>query len=744
MQRTYSRTRWPLGAALLMIAVGVPACDARLTDSEDSLGLLQEGLSTSGNAPQLAAQPGTVVTNKKPNLLSGRGGLSFDVNATSAGTYHIRVWALGAQANSKLPVYLDQGSTPIATLTTTNNTWRHYDLIAADGSDVISLSVGNHTLSFRVQGDQVPDVESVEISKDKPPASNAEANFKGYIASLQARTLGADYRARKQAEASGVTALAAGPAPSDNFCSSLNFPFSYSYRGLFYLNASQAVTFETRKADPYGSDPVMYLFSQSNPQSYSWSNDDYNGLQSRISVTIPVAGYYYVLVRAYNPSSPGTSDLYKDNALYQSNIAIAGNRLYCSLNKTGMLNYFTGFISADPMLWLVEGSGFPGLIRAYNDDFGQPSGSFTNWGTMSRVRRNSSTPLSYAIVTAYSSSVTSAVSDLYLENEDGDIMPFFPNLPALDAIKSAPQDGSYNCIAWSGGTSSRWEWPPNPSDPWYDPNFLVGFDKWYGNTPSRFPGAFTYTRSGATEANAVVDLWALPNGTYTHGSVIKPGDNLPHGYWFESKPGGLSRTFHPPYALSGNDYGNVVAFYRWPGNVSAMATGTSAMTTTAAAPGSSEPTLEGAVRAGTAVIEQADLTSSEATKLQTLKGKLAAPAAQQFETLYNAWKATWTRPEIAIHSDPKKYAESAEYTKLLSFLQQQGKASWPHLIEKYLGGDRFTLIPIQELTLPAQEADMTRIRQESQQERFTPDGKYVVPSLETNMRKYVQAVLSKL
>jgi hypothetical protein len=408
-----------------------------------------------------------------------------------------------------------------------------------------------------------------------------------------------------------------------------------------------------------------------------------------------------------------------------------------------MLNYFTGFISADPMLWLVDqGTGSPGLIRAYNDDFGQPAGGDVNWGTMSRVRRNSSTSLSYAIVTAYSSSVTSAVTDLYLENEDGDIMSSFPNLKALDAIKSAPLDVNYNCIAYSGGVTAWWEWPLNAGDPWYDPNPLVAFDKWYGNTPSRFPGAFTYTRSGATEANAVVDLWAL-NGTYTHGSVIKPGDNWPHGYWFESKPGQLARTFHPPYALSGT-YGNVVAFYRWPGSVSAKATGTFAMTTAQAAPGSSEPALQDAVRAGTAVIEQAELTGSDSTKLQTLKGKLAAAAIQQFDKLYSAWKATWARPEIAIYSDPKKYAESAEYTKLLSFCQQQGKASWPLLFEKFVGGDRFTLVPIQELTLSAHEADLTKIRQDSQTERFTSDGKYVVPSLETNMKKYVQVVLSKL
>jgi hypothetical protein len=698
---------------------------------------------TSGQALASAIAPTALTTSKSVVVSTKSGaGRAFSVTLPSGGSYHIRAWALGVRQSGALTVFLDNEERPIGSITTRDSGWRTYDVTASNGTATIALPAGTHQLVFRSGGDRVPEVENVQLSKDGFSASAADQNYANYIANLKTRALPYDHAATKRAELSRALSPASSVA-SDNYCYSLNASLTYTYKELFSFSANQTVTFETKNSNVYGSDPVMYLVSLDNPQSLSWANDDSNGYQSRISVTIPSngAGMYWLLVRAYNPNSPGTSDLWKDNALYASNIPLAGNRLYCDLNKANLwLNYFTAYNGTDTMLWLVDqGNGFPGQISAHNDDYFQP-GDF-NWGQASRIHRSPiSNPLSYAIFNAYSSYAVATTTDVYLENEDSDIMSYFENLKAIDAIQSAPEDGDYNCISWSGGVTTWWEWPLNYGDPWFNADPLTAFDNWYGNTPKRFTGAYTYTRSGVDDSNAMVDLWAHgtspSNYSFTHGSVRKGGDGNPHGYDWESKPGGLTRTFHPRRALNGNSYGDVVYSYRWTGNTaSSVALATS---------GGNQPTLQDAVRAGLVVVESPTLSTVESSKLQSLKAAVSADATRRFETLYSAWKTTWGQPGNAAHSDPSQYGKSREYAALLAYCKQLGTASWALLFDKYIAGDRLVLVAIEDVALPSHASELSAIRSESARERYTNDGKYIVPSLEANITKFVQRLLTSL
>lgn len=688
----------------------------------------------------LQASPLVTTESKKPRLVQGSAGVgrAFDITVPQAGLYHVRAWLMGVNGGG-LVVYLDTQSQPVGTVARTDSGWHYHNVISATGAETLALPAGAHTLSFSSRGDDVPEVESLQFSTNTLPQGAEDENYTTYIAGLQAKSLPADY-ATKKATSSGGTTL--GDLPSDNYCYSIGMSFSYSYRSSFYFSAGQSVVFETRKAGPYASDPVLYLFSSSNPEAASWSNDDYNGRQSRIAATIPTAGYYTLLARTYNPSSPGTSDLYKDGTLYASNIALAGNKLACSLNKTGMaLNYFTSYLTGDSMLWVVDqaSGNSTGLVGAFNDDY-TVSSDFA-WGKASRVHRTSSLVPTYAIITAYSALNPTGTADVYLENEDSDIMWAFPNLKAADAIKSAPSSSVYRCISYSGGVTTFYTWPPDPSDPWYNADPLTAFDNWYGNRPSRYSGAWTYTRNGATVSTSIVDLWAL-NGTYTHGSVKKPGNGWPHGYDWESKPGTLTRTFHPRHALrsqSAGSYGDVVAYYIWTGQT-ASAAGASKV----AAAAGGRAMLTDALAAGVAVMEQPALTTAEASKLQTLKSALASSVSAQFERLYAAWRATWDRPELAILSNPDEFTKSREYSDLLQFCRQQKRQLWPLAFERHLAGDAFAFKLVQDLTLPELQAVLAGVRQESAQERYTADGKYVVPSLHANMTKFVQAALAQM
>lgn len=311
-------------------------------------------------------------------------------------------------------------------------------------------------------------------------------------------------------------------------------------------------------------------------------------------------------------------------------------------------------------------------------------------------------------------------------------MPVFENLKAIDAIMSAPYDPSYNCIAWSGGYDWDWIWPPREDlgGVWYDPDPQKAFDNWYGNHLSdgnyypRYSTAWYYDRASATPDNAVVDVWAHPGGAYTHGSVRAKGNAHSHGYDWESKPGGLTRTFHPRSALHGSSYGEIYQHY-----FGAGVTGTA-------------QTLSEAVATGTDVVEHVSLTQAETEKLSRLKAALPAETVEAFQGMYGAWKKTWSDPKIAVHSDPVKYTESKEYNDLRQLCQREGKGLWPLVFEAVFTSDVFARTLVADLTFAQHRSTFERIRDAHKKPQYTTDGKFVVTTPSTLMRKYVQELLA--
>lgn len=642
-------------------------------------------------------------------------------------------WVMGVNEQEKIQAYLD--GNPIGYLNTSENGWQSAQL-QNNTFNPIYLSNGTHAFSFKSQ--DIPEIEFIRLAKQKDAAIISDTKYRNYINTLKAKSLPVNYKQLKsQNQIEGATILTSNP--EGDYAYQLNTNFAYTYYQAFYFTSGQNVVFETRKSDPYASDPVMFLFSAYDPvNGGSWSNDDWgNGWQSKISVTIPSTGTYYLLLRSYSSSSPGTSDLYKDGSLYASNVALAGTNVYSGgISKTGILNYFTAKLTGDSRLWLEDSSSSPGKIRGFNDDY-SGSGDF-NWGLASRVKQQFSSGINYALVSSYSSSNPTGTADLYMKLDNSNIYSVFPNLKADDAIKSAPASNTYNCISWSGGITNTWIWPPNLGSPWYDPSPLTAFDKFYGNNPSRYSGAMTYTRTGATESNSVVDLWANPLNPdyYTHGSVRKPGDDHPHGYDWESKPGGLMRTFHPRYALRGDgtyDYGNVVAYYKWTGTYA------SAVSTSAAYSQKTEGmTFEESVKRGLTVIEKVELSKEEQTKQSNLIDKIPEEVKQEFNTKYSSWKETWDEPNLIIHSNPRMFTQSDQYKEFLGFSKEQGKVIWPLLFQKYEQGDGLVKEALIDLTYTEHGYILDEIRQESTKERYNSQGAYLAPSEDANIMRYIK------
>ena len=77
-----------------------------------------------------------------------------------------------------------------------------------------------------------------------------------------------------------------------------------------------------------------------------------------------------------------------------------------------------------------------------------------------------------------------------------------------------------------------------------------------------------------------------------------------------------------------------------------------------------------------------EYTELDMDKIATLKDHLPAIVKTDFNEKYLEWKDTWKRPEISIHSNMRKYAESEEYESLLTYCKIYGKAIWPLIFEK--------------------------------------------------------------
>ncbi len=658
---------------------------------------------------------------------------TFKVDVLVSGEYYVNAWVMGTSGKegmNNLEVYLDDEEQPIGTIEMPGTGWQSATISGArtPRDKGVSLSFGTHTISFHCKVPEVPDVEFIQLLKQNTKAEFSGSRYDSYIDSLKNRLLPKNYaQVRKEINQKVVL-----KNPEGDYAHEVDINFTYTFYKYFYFTAGTNVVFETKKKNPYGSDPYMYLFRYNEPVYKStWADDDSgSGLQSKISATIEHSDYYVLLIRAYNSDNPGTTDLWKDGSLYASDVPVAGIKLYCGNIVTGeYLNFFTAYLKGDSRLWLQSYYTGNGIV-CFNDDY-HGSGDF-KWGLASRqnapVYR-----IRYAIISTYSSYNPTGTCDVYMGCRNSTIMSYFPNLKADDAIRSAPASSAYNCISWSGGRTDlgRYFWPPEGGNPWRGSTDLESFDNFFSNTKSgkklvRYNGAMNYTRSGANAGNAVVALWH--NKKYTHGSVKKPGNDQPHGYDWESKPGGLMRTFHPRDALEGNDYGKIVAYYRWDGTRSY---GNPPMKTMAA--GEENP-MNG--------IEKVEFTQSDKEKLYELLFIIPENVKEEFEKKYLDWKKTWDDPTLQIHSNPRMFAISKEYDNFLSYCEEKGKSVWPLIFNKYEQGDELVTNPIEDLTFQEYSHMMDVIRDDNFKKAIeAPD---VIPSQTANWTRYIINVLSEL
>lgn len=601
-----------------------------------------------------------------------------------------------------------------------------------DNSAPVKLTAGKHTIKFIGTDASVPMTDELSLTltpvAGKTDIPQAVSIFLNKMEVLKQQSVlispsGSD-------EMNFVNKVL--PNPEGIYGHAIDTAFGYSHFSWIYLNPGSHV-FKTTGST---ISRALTIFNPSNfTESWSNVNGGING-ESYLNISVSAAAYFAVTLRPVTNGQTGTANITYNGDPLVNNAVIGGKTYGMSSLKGGPMNFFTCRLTAGDTRMIASRS-FSSSARGYNDDYSGGGGAW-NWGLASRIKKDfsGSDSVRYAFVCAYSPAST-GVCDIYLGTQNASLPAAepanFPNLFSDDAIRTANNNGNYNCIAWTGGITSNWIWPPSSLST-YSCNgapVLQCFDNFYSNNPVRYPGAWNYTRTGATVNNSIVDLWKTA-AAYTHASIKKPGNNHPHGYDWESKPGGLDRTLHPRNALSNpNWYGSVTNYY--------IATGTYARNAGAEYAIASDAD---AVKAGLAIFDKATLTKEADDKLKNFLNKINKSLSASFEVLYKAWDDT--KAAQATLSDPAAYCKNKEYRALEKFALANQRAAMLLTFDKFIQGDHIVGELMLTLTMDKYAKFLDEVKTERLANLYTKDGLYRIHGDHDNGVLYIEKILKSL
>lgn len=649
----------------------------------------------------------------------------FTIQADKTARYELKaVTALLPGAALQISV---DGQATGQSLTAADNGWQELSAGANGKTSPLLITAGKHELKFTMDGPMVPMLDDIFFQTD-PGFSSFDARWQEVKQAIDKslKSTPASFAPLPKGRAYESNLVLSNP--EGIYDNDVDASFSYTTFSLINLTAGTTVTFATSSSTV---DPVLSLFLLTNIDQYSWSNDDYAGYESRLQVTIPVTGLYALVARPYWNAASGTTNITKDGVAYLSNTVLGGLRYY-NATRTGDLNFFTCRLTAgDTRMFVNNYGGTP--FMGYNDDY-STSGNW-GWGACSRIKKNFANNVSNSFVYAYSI-MSSGKADVYMGCPNSEVNKNnnyeFPSLQPDDAIKTGMYSDNYNCTSWAGGVTSSFIWPPEWSSTYScsgNATLLDCFDNFYANSPAaRYPGAWNYTRSGATSANNTIDLWKL-GSTYTHASVRKPGNSHPHGYDWESKPGHLARTLHPRNALNGNGYGAVSDYYKATGTYASFANG----------PQQAFSTDKEAVAAGVAVYENAKLSTRAINKLSSLMADIDKASINQFTVLYEAWKKTWE--QNAIYSDPEMYRKNEAYAALDKFCKSNYNRVYL-VFDKYVNGDLYIGKILWEMTKGRYSKLLEEAKNDMLNNPVDEQGRYKIHGDIDNGIRYVEKILN--
>ena len=496
---------------------------------------------------------------------------TFQVNVIESGSYLLQFWLMGVKhTNNTFSTYnlrIDNSSTIAGQITTERGDWNN---LPSSGLSVY-LTQGLHNISLEGTLDDVPNAERVKNTVLEPVQSIHPSPFNNLVLH--------EYQLRKKHQLFTQIALPYdtlsstyrminyfphendSTSPPFYYAAELNKSVFYTFYRLEYYTQGQILNYRTDVLDDVHH--VIHVFSKDNPTIYSWSSAS-TGDHATLNITAPQSGFYYVLLRSLSDDEWGTCNLTINNERIFENVPISCSKTEIPAQiSTENYTCFAKCVDNDPIILIMQ-NGQVGNVVNYNDDFPYNSAqSSYRWGKNARI----DSPFSQGqwVFTTTKSYPYNVNTDIYAGCRlQSSISGGFPYLCSADVvIASNTTNYNYNCLSWAVGEwmTSFWinELDDNPLD---ETEYKIGVDA--------LLDAYGFTPIGATESNAVIDLWrgyySGNNNRYecTHASVRSKGHLYAAGYDWESTLAQGKRIFHPRYSLrddNGSGYGEVFAHY---------------------------------------------------------------------------------------------------------------------------------------------------------------------------------------
>ena len=697
----------------------------------------------------LSSENPIVVKKSTTSIENDKSIVSFVVNTEQAGYYYLSCWMLGGkhQNGNYSSFDVSANGKSIGKMIATKSNWQSVNL----NSGTIPLQKGENTISFTTQIPEIPNIEFIKLASTQESSAISSENYDERLRLIKEKCI---------IERGNYLSFSTDTIPTNNFNRAIaidtvahyefkeQIPLKYTFHTLFQFTQGNQVNFSVSNIS--GSSTVLEIFSITNPENYTWSIIAGINQTKGITINIPSSGTYKVRARSLQNARDGIADVKVGTTTYTGVPTYSYGFTYT--HEAGIeYNTFTANIKlkqtgeGDPLLFIGEG-GFPDKIVGYNDD-SQVIGEH-DWEYNSRIKKTFARNTKSVLISESSSynQSSGASCDLYIGCRNCQITTYyFENLHPNDVIESAPETPNYdyNCISWSGGITSYWEWPIIISSVYHvDGGALACFDNFYQSI--RYDNCGIYSRNGATEVNSVVDLWGcIEDGEieYTHASIKHEADNHPHGYDWESKAGALSRIFHPRYALEGDPYkfpgggyGEVLEHYRLIGTGNSQTSTVSALQE-----GDRIMTLEESIAEGYSVLEHVRFTDTECTLINTTIRSISESNIKQFNAKYQTWKNTCNN----IHSMPNFY-KNAEYEELLTLCKSFKNSEF--LIYKKLGeGDILSILLVCDLVISESNQNkriLDNIKEEDNNNKRNENNAMIVYSPYSNTMKFVKRLIN--
>lgn len=692
-------------------------------------------------------------------------GGTYYLSANVMGTYDAQSYLAGKKnANSFQEIHVYINDTYQGELEITKGEWL---LTTIKGIPAITLLAGPNRIRFESEAPYYPEVDAIRIVNTRQAIYAVDEEYTAYLNYLKSPKE-TDPGKIEQSELDEYLKLTDIPLPSsaidpgnsswqvtpqkfDNprgqYAHLMNVPLTYTYHRKLSLPAG-TYTFHTAAiAGEPTVDPVMYLYKTDDPHTYSYMNDDESSgnRHPKITATLP-AGEYYLIVRAYNSSfassttgRQGLVDVYQNNTKLNTNAPVAGYMVDVKDSKTGLLNYFTAYSKGIPEFYLIDNTN---KAKFFGSTYFYLSDMDFMWFDDARMRldkKSGSSTYSMLITAGGAMGAYYGNCDVYANIPSGSNSNFggaFPNLKAGDCMLTAPNSNDYNCASWAGGRVDlgRYFWASsgpssdNLSSPWYVAgNEWASWDNFFGNTPKRFATAPSYSRtSSGPQSQAEIALW-----TGNHASVKMAGNNMPHGYSWESKCGGYGRMFHPESAFQGSSYGSIrQLYYR---NV-----------------GASSHTLSSDedLNWGLTIYPKIELTDDEKSFVNEMNlVKIRTLSEDQYALKLNAFLDKINSPAYMHISDPQIIFNLEEYQALLAYCRENKGEIFYKLILDAFSENNLTSEIVSGLLVELTHADypglLNQVKENWANHSYTDAGEYIAPSPEANKKNFIKQIINK-